>query len=440
MQNSPQGAGAAAAAGQQVPQGQPQGQGQQAPPPPVRRARNPAKWSQLADLDYGNKQDRDYYKLATEKLEGDPYNGKNLSLFLKKLDGKAQQFNWLPLLTYPQGNPAVNKYLLTNYGEVTRAEVEQKARGYLGTDNQEEQDSDMIYNCLRKSITDEVYAQVTTEPERYTFTINQEVLTDGPCFLAAIIDHTYTNTKANTEAARENLACLAEYMELLPDSNVERFNAHVREQLETLAAGGETTNDLVTNLFKGYAKAKDKTFREWIRLKKLAYKDGSFTIDLNAKDFMQLAKKHYQDAVLSKEWMRLDEDQQTILALQTEIKEFKAASKHKKKTDPKDRGGMTRSGKDEWKWKRVPPEENDAKTKKFKGKTYHWCPNHNIWCLHKASECKLKHQNTKKKTGKLEKQQLRMKAYQSLFESTSEEEEQAEASSGNETDGSNTSE
>jgi hypothetical protein len=34
---------------------------------------------------------------------------------------------------------------------------------------------------------------------------------------------------------------------------------------------------------------------------------------------MNLAKKHYQDALLAKEWMVLDEDQQTILALQTEI-------------------------------------------------------------------------------------------------------------------------
>jgi hypothetical protein len=440
MQNQAQGAGAAAAGGQQAP---PQPQGQQAPPP-VRRARNPAKWSQLVELDYGNKQDRDYYKTATKKLEGDAYDGKNLSLFLKKLEGKAQQFNWLTLLTYQQGNPPVNKSLLTNYGEITRAEVAQKAQGYLGTDNREEQDSDMIYNCLRKSITDEVYAQVTMEPEHYTFAINQESLVDGPCFLAAIIDHTYTNTKANTEAARENLACLAEYMEALQDSNVEKFNAYVKEQLETLAAGGETTNDLITNLFKGYAKAKDKTFREWIRLKKLAYKDGTFHIDPNAKDFMQLVKKHYQDAILSKEWMRLDEDQQTILALQTEIKEFKASSKYKKKPDTRDRDGTRRSGKDEWQWKRIPPGESDAKTKKFKGKTYHWCPNHNIWCLHKASECKLKNKDTgetKKKTGKFDKQKLRMKAYQSLFESSSEEEEdQVESSSGNETEGSNTSE
>jgi hypothetical protein len=347
MQNQ----GAGAATGQQAPPdaGQQAAAGQQAPPQ-QRRARNPAMWSQLIELDYGSKQDRDYYKTAMEKLEGNPYDGKNLSLFLKKLEGKAQQFSWIDLLTYQQGNPPVDKCLLKNYGEITRTEVAAKAQQYLGMDNRQEQDSDMIFNSLRKLITDDVFAQVTTEPERYTFIVNRVKLVDGPCFLAAIIDHTYTNTLTNTEAARENLASLAEYMEALPDSNVEKFNDYVKEQLETLAAGGETTNDLITYLFKGYSKAKDKTFREWIRLKKLAYKDGTFRIDPSAKDFMSLAKKHYQDAILSKEWMRLDEDQQTILALQTEVKEFKSAARLKKKGEHQDKASR-RSTKDEWKWK-----------------------------------------------------------------------------------------
>jgi hypothetical protein len=442
MQNQ----GAGAAAGQQAPPdaGQQAAAGQQVPPQP-RRARNPAMWSQLIKLDYGSKQDRDYYKTATEKLEGDPYDGKNLSLFLKKLEGKAQQFNWIDLLTYQQGNLAVDKCLLTNYGEITRTEVAAKAQQYLGTDNRQEQDSDMIFNCLRKSITDDVFAQVTTEPERYTFIVNRVKLVNGPCFLATIIDHTYTNTLANTEAAHENLASLAEYMEALPDSKVEKFNAYVKEQLETLAAGGETTNDLIMNLFKGYSKSKDKTFREWIRLKKLANKDGSLRIDPNAKDFMSLAKKHYQDAILSKEWMRLDEDQQTILALQTEVKEFKAAARFKKKGEHQDKSPR-RSTKDEWKWKQTPPGDSDSKTKSFKGKTYHWCPNHTLWCLHKANECKLKKEGSgkvKKNSGKLDKQKLKMRAYQSLFESSSEEEQEQNDESlvgGNETEGSNTSE
>jgi len=351
-------AGVVAAQGQAVPQVG------QAVPPPIRRVRNPDTWSRNNELDYGNKQDRENYKQANEKLEGESYNGKNPSLFLKKLEGKAQQFNWLTLLNYPQGNPPVNKNLLTNYGEITRAEVTRRVATYLRTNNREEQDSDMLFNCLRKSITDEVYALVTTEPECYVFEINQEILVDGPWFLAAIIDHTYTKVKANTEAARKNLSSLTKYMESLANSNVDKFNIHVKEQLETLAAGGEIANDPITNLFKGYSKVKDRTFREWIKQKKLAYKASTYRIDPNAKVFMYLAKKDHLDALLAKEWM---EDKST-----------------------------------DWSWKRVPPGEGEPRTNKFKGCTYYWCTNHNLWCLHKPSECKLKKESqaaSKKKPG-----------------------------------------
>ncbi len=96
---------------------------------------------------------------------------------------------------------------------------------------------------------------MTMEPEQYTFNVNNEKLIDGPCFLTAIIDHTYTNTLTNTEAADENLASLAEYMEALSDSNVEKFNTYIKKQLKTLAARGEMTNDLISFLLKGHSKA-----------------------------------------------------------------------------------------------------------------------------------------------------------------------------------------
>jgi hypothetical protein len=107
---------------------------------------------------------------------------------------------------------------------------------------------------------------------------------------------------------------------------------------------------------------KDKTFCDWIRQKKLAYKDGTFRIHPNAQDFMTPAKKNCQDAVLAKEWIRLDEDQQFILALQMEVKEFKAVARFRRTKDGRD---PKRRGKDEWKWKRVPPGDSDPKTKNF---------------------------------------------------------------------------
>jgi hypothetical protein len=412
------------------------------------RARNPAQWGQNVELDYGTKQDRDYYKQAVEKLEGDLYDGKNLPVFLKKVEGKAYQYGWLNLLSYTyQGNPPVTKNLLQHYGELTMSEVRQKAMTYLGLSNRNDQDSDMMFNCLRKSINDSVFAKVSKETSKYRYLINGEFIFDGPSYLMTIIELTYINTKANITAARDNLSSLNEYMESLPDSNIETFNEYVKEQLETLEAGGETTTELITNLFKGYLRAKDDTFREWVRIKKLEYNDGTYNINPNGMDFMNAARKHYKDLLLAKEWMKMDEKQQSILALQTEIDEVKAQTATPARGKRKNDGYSKQTGSNEWAWKKVPPRPGEPKKKKYRGKTYYWCNNHKLWCLHKPSECKLQNDDPKK-DGKKGKEKLKMKVYQSLFESSSDEEDgnqegddEEEESDGNDSDdNSNTSE
>jgi hypothetical protein len=435
MSGRGRGAGAAAGGGAApVPPVQAQAA---APPALVIRARNPAMWSQNNELNFGSKQDRDYYKQAIEKLEGDAYDGKDLPVFLKKLEGRAYQFNWLELLTYQVGNPPEDKNLLEHYGEITRDVIKAKAVTYLGTNTREDQDSDMLYNCLRKSITDTVFAKIAKEVNKYKIEVQGRPYFDGPAYLRAIIEHTYTNTKANVTAARENLANLKEYMEGLNDSNITQFNEHVKTQIEMLDAAGARTTELVTNLFKGYSRVKDKAFREWVRLKKLQYNEGTYQIDDDARDFMEAAKKHYTDALLAKEWMQADDEQQTILALQTEVRELKASKAKGKYSSDKHKGGSTKKRPSEWDWKHVPPKFGEPNTKKYKGKLYYWCKNHSLWCLHKPKECKLneniEEDKKKKVKGKKDIKNLRLRAFESLFDSSSEEENNNEEESSDST-------
>lgn len=137
----------------------------------------------------------------------------------------------------------------------------------------------MIFNCLHKFVTKEVLASILIEPEHYTFTIADESLKDGPCFLKCIINHTHMNTLANTAKARENLVSLKDYMESLTESNITEFIKYIKNQLETLVAGGETTNELITNLFKSYSHAKEKDFHIWICSKKQAHFDKTIAIN-----------------------------------------------------------------------------------------------------------------------------------------------------------------
>ncbi len=44
-----------------------------------------------------------------------------------------------------------------------------------------------------------------------------------------------------------------------------------------------------------------------------------FIIHADGLDFMELVKNYYKDTVTARQWMKPDDDQRTILALQTKI-------------------------------------------------------------------------------------------------------------------------
>ena len=50
--------------------------------------------------------------------------------------------------------------------------------------------------------------------------------------------------------------------------------------------------DLVSNLFKGYAKAKDKPFRQWLQRKKDDYIETVLHINDNGLEFMKQVEKY----------------------------------------------------------------------------------------------------------------------------------------------------
>jgi hypothetical protein len=51
-------------------------------------ARNPARFTRNQVLNFELKKDIDYYMKATERLDGNMYNGTNLPMFLKKFQAK----------------------------------------------------------------------------------------------------------------------------------------------------------------------------------------------------------------------------------------------------------------------------------------------------------------------------------------------------------------
>jgi hypothetical protein len=91
---------------------------------------------------------------------------------------------------------------------------------------------------------------------------------------------------AMTTYIRDQLSRLDEFLPLI-DYDIGNMNLHVQSLIEALNTRGETTTDLLTNLFKGYKAAKDEKFVKYIEKKEEYYEEGN---DLGANELMSLKK------------------------------------------------------------------------------------------------------------------------------------------------------
>jgi hypothetical protein len=87
---------------------------------------------------------------------------------------------------------------------------------------------------------------------------------------------------------------------------------------------GKSTQDLLTNLFKGQQAATDKTFVKYIRRKVERYEEGE---DVTADALMEQADNKFKLLKESGSWNAPSKQEEKILALQTEIKNLRKATK-----------------------------------------------------------------------------------------------------------------
>ena len=85
----------------------------------------------------------------------------------------------------------------------------------------------------------------------------------GPLLLKLIISKAHVDSRATVSFIRTSLTLLDSKMIEL-DSNIKAFNQYVKAQIKNLAARGETSSDLLINLFKGYKAANDVEFADFI--------------------------------------------------------------------------------------------------------------------------------------------------------------------------------
>ena len=162
--------------------------------------------------------------------------------------------------------PATTYNLLTEYGRLNNEQVTAQVTTYNQGQTRNAQSSFAMYLCVMNSLTTEARAKVMLKEDE--FTVNG--IRSGPNLIKTIVKQSYLDSNATTKFIRNALSNLDEYM-IQVDSDVEKFNAYVNDLVDSLTARGETTQDLLSNLFKGYAVASDETFVKYMELKESNY-------------------------------------------------------------------------------------------------------------------------------------------------------------------------
>ena len=78
-----------------------------------------------------------------------------------------------------------------------------------------------------------------------------------------MIRESHIDTKTTWSSILTKLSCIDQYMATI-GSDVANFNQYLRQQVHNLSENGESTDELLTNLFKGYLSSSDKEFVNYI--------------------------------------------------------------------------------------------------------------------------------------------------------------------------------
>jgi hypothetical protein len=128
-------------------------------------------------------------------------------------------------------NPKNQKKPLTqNFTKITMEEVRAHAQAYQDRSSREAQNSEMLIQCLKTSITRTVYNKIYLQREKYIILRKNafEQVEDGICFLKTIIDNYHSNTRSSTKQIRKQLATLNHYMRNVPKGDVSKLCEHTK--------------------------------------------------------------------------------------------------------------------------------------------------------------------------------------------------------------------
>ena len=340
-------------------------------------------------IDYSTAAGLKLYTAATAKLEEDLFDcsADDLYSFLKALKDRAREHGWdeygVGIMSIPDQlqDPTSFRSIIDFHGEITLEHLTEFEATYISDQNRAAQDSAQLYRCLMASLSKEGKRKILVWEDQY----NLNGLGSGNLLLKIIVRESHLDTNATSSSIRTKLTDLDKYLPTI-GHDIVKFNTYVKLLIDGLRSRGETTQDLLVNLFKGYMACSDKEFVQYVKRKQDAFEEGA---SIEPDQLMKNAADKYKTLLQRGTWNAPDANEEKILALQTEIRKLK-----RKSTNAQDDKGNKKSSKEKPKWFTEKPRTADLhKGKEWNGKTWWYChPETGGKCdgkyrLHKPSQC-----------------------------------------------------
>ena len=393
----------------------------QPPVPPGQQGQQPPLFSltpglsNTGVLDYSTKEGKSHYKAATAKISEDLYDcsPEGFYQYLKSLEKRANEFGWSKpgglLFVSPRPN-ATPKNLLEDYGQITLERIQQEENAKINQQNRRAQDDRMLFECIMNSLSTVGQAKVNIHEKEYM--LGNPKLPSGLALLKVLIRESYLDSNATTGMIRTKLANLDSYMSPC-GHDITKFNTYVMYLVQALQARGDTTTDLLTNLFRGCAACSDSSFVSYIADKQSEWEEG--TKELTPQKLMDQAMIRYKILKSKEIWNAPSADQEKIMALEAQVSKLNQALKKRgKQSTTKEKGkesgkvaGNKRKQKEKERpsWMTTePPFQDLRKPKMMDGKEWFWCSAKTggkcpgIYRLHRPNQCRYEEYSKKPRT------------------------------------------
>ena len=348
-------------------------------------------------IDYSTKEGAAIYKKGAAPLCDEPImlSPSTLRDFLSLFADRVLESCWQQTLTVLANG--IRKRLDLNFGNITEEQLRNHVNTYHGLPTRHAQNSQMIYQCLKATLAKETRNRVQTKRADY---VMLDGIPDGLLYLKAVLQTVQVDTIFTTSHIHTKLMALDTLM-IEKGHNIVAFNEEVVSLEEQLEAHGETTQNLIINLWKGYKACTDQAFKKYIDNLHSQWKHGKEV--LTAHELMTAAANEYQILLEENAWLEPSDEQKQIIALTAQVEKMKAQGKNKikdkqgsgkNKIKSKEQNKKEKGKRKEPKypaWKLKAPLAKESTTKTVKGKKFYWRQAHRegqgLWVAHTPEEC-----------------------------------------------------